>query len=124
MGDLTVTDVRTWVPAKDWAGSRAFYAARGWTEVWSDDGGLAVLELGDRRFMLQDFYVRDWADNFMITVEVTDADAWFAHVSTVLAGGSFGDARVAEPKDEDFGARVTYAWDPSGVLLHFTQWLE
>ena len=39
----------------------------------------------------------------------------------MLAGGAFGDARVAEPKLEDWGATVTYVWDPCGVLLHFTE---
>ena len=31
------------------------------------------------------------------------------------------DARVAEPQQQDWGALVTYVWDPCGVLLHFTQ---
>jgi hypothetical protein len=118
---LAVEDVRVFVPALDFAQSMSFYAAVGWTTVWTDDDGLAILELGGHRFMLQNFYVRDWADNFMITVVVRNAQAWFDRVTDVLAGGDFGDARVAEPKHEDWGATVAYAWDPSGVLLHFTQ---
>lgn len=124
MPDLTVIDVRAWVPARDWAVSRAFYLALGWREVWSDGAGLALLDLADRRFMLQAYYVREWAENSMLTVEVTDAAAWHDHVASVLADGSYGDARVAAPKLEDWGAKVTYVWDPSGVLLHFTEWLS
>ena len=42
-------------------------------------------------------------------------------VSESAAEGEFGDARVAPPQQQDWGAIVTYVWDPCGVLLHFTQ---
>jgi catechol 2,3-dioxygenase-like lactoylglutathione lyase family enzyme len=99
--------------------SRAFYRALGWAEIWSD-GELALLSLAGRQMMLQDRYVKDWAENFMLTVEVASADDWYAHVSDVLAAGGYGGARVSEPRDEGW-ARVTYVWDPSGVLLHFAE---
>jgi len=118
--DLTVQDVRPFVPAEDFAVSRAFYLALGWQELWSD-GDMALLQLGEHRIMLQDFYVSDWADNSMITVEVIDAAAWYRHVSSVLARREYGDARVTEPRQEDWGAVVTHVWDPCGVLYHFAQ---
>lgn len=119
MPDLTVADVRPFVPTLDLDTSRSFYRALGWIEVWSD-GGLALVSLGGRQIMLQDRYVKDWAENFMLTVEVASADDWYSHVSDVLAAGAYGDARVAEPQEEGW-ARVTHVWDPSGVLLHFAQ---
>ena len=118
---LAVHDVRAFVPAEQFSTSKAFYQALGWTTVWSDDTGLALMQLGGYRFMLQDYYVKDWAENFVLTIVVADARAWHTHVSDAVRGGQFGDARVAEPKVEDWGATVTYAWDPCGVLLHFTQ---
>ena len=120
---FAVEDVRAFVPALDFAMSKAFYEAIGWTTVWTDGDGLALMELGGHRFMLQNFYVKDWAENFMLTVVVADAAAWYGRVSAALTGGAYGIARVAEPKVEDWGATVTYVWDPSGVLLHFTQWM-
>jgi len=119
---LPVEDVRPFVPAEDFAVSRRFYEALGWSMVWTDDEGLAMMELGGHRFMLQDHYVRDWAENFMITVVVDDAAVWYRHVISVLTDGDYGGARVAEPRREEWGATVTYVWDPCGVLLHFTQW--
>lgn len=119
---LDATDVRVWIPARDFATSHAFYNALGWRTAWSDGEGLAQLELAGHRFMLQDFYVQQWAHNSMITIDVVDAHAWFDHATAVIGAGSCGDARVAAPKSEEFGALVTYVWDPSGVLLHFTQW--
>ena len=118
---LAVEDVRVFVPALDFHVSRSFYAALGWTTIWTDDEGLAILELGGHRFMLQNFYVREWAENFMITVVVRSAHAWFDRVTEALDGGAFGEARVAGPKVEDWGATVIYVWDPSGVLIHFTE---
>ena len=118
---FAVHDVRTFVPAADFARSVAFYEALGWTTAWTTGGGLALMELGGYRFMLQDLFVKDWAENFMLTIVVSDARAWYERAVDVLARGDFGNARVAEPKAEPWGATVTYVWDPCGVLLHFTQ---
>lgn len=112
-------DVRAFLPAKDLARSRAFYVALGWREVWTD-GTLVLLELAGHRLLLQDRYVREWADNAMVTVEVDSALAWHRHASRVLAEGDFGEARVSDVRREDW-AIVTYVWDPSGVLLHMAQ---
>ena len=57
---LAVDDIRMFVPSQDFAQSKSFYSALGWTTVWTDDDGLAILELADHRFMLQDHYVREW----------------------------------------------------------------
>ena len=115
----TARDVKVFVPAKDFAVSRRFYAALGWRENWHHDGGLCEFELAAHRFFLQDFCAKDWAENFMIYVTVDDADAWYEHAKRVVE--QFEGTRVSEPKDEPHGDRVTYVWDPSGVLLHFAQ---
>lgn len=121
LGPLTVTDVRPFVPAQDFQQSRAFYTALGWKTLWTDGEGLALMSLGDRQIMLQNYYVKDWAENSMLVVEVADAHAWYRHIDRALAAGNYGSARVAAPQQQDWGAIVTYVWDPSGVLLHFTQ---
>ena len=120
--NLSATDIKIFVPAQNFEQSLHFYAALGWTINWqTGDNGLAELELAGKRFLLQNFYVKQWADNFMMQITVEDAAAWYTHISDVLANGEFGKARVKPPKKEDYGALVTYVWDPSGVLLHLTQ---
>ncbi|MGY6501010.1 MAG: hypothetical protein ACXIVQ_08990 [Acidimicrobiales bacterium] len=116
-GDLEVDDVRPFVPARDIARSRRFYSALGWATIWTD-GSMDLLERGAHRFYLQDFYVKEWAENFVLVVMVADPIAWHQYVATVLADGDYGDARVTEPVVEEWGATVTHVWDPSGVLLH------
>lgn len=118
-----ITDVRPFVPARDFALSRSFYQALGW-QVRHDDGNLALLENGTHRFFLQDFYVQDWAENMMLHVIVDDAAAWKAHVAGIVDGGGYPGVRVDGPKREPYGAQVTYVWDPAGVLLHFAEWID
>ncbi|MEM7346360.1 MAG: hypothetical protein AAF485_19140 [Chloroflexota bacterium] len=121
MTNLTVNDVRVFVPAKDFEISKEFYIALGWQMTWSDEN-LAILEIADQRFYLQNYYTKDWAENFMLHISVDDATAWKEHASALLSEGKFKDVRVEGPKLEPYGALVTYVWDPSGVLLHFAQW--
>jgi len=117
---MHATDVKVFVPAQDFETSLAFYQALGWKLNWRQ-GGLAELELGNVRFLLQDFYVKQWAHNFMLYIDVTDAQAWYEHISRIINTGDFGSARLNPPKEEAYGALVTYVWDPCGVLLHFAE---
>ena len=57
----------------------------------------------------------------MLHITVSSAQAWFDHVKTVLSARQYGAARVKPPKPEDYGALVTYIWDPVGILLHMAQ---
>ena len=116
------SDVKAFVPARDFDTSLDFYRALGWTLNWRDDSGLAELELANVRFYLQDYYQKDWAENFMLYIPVTDARAWWDFAREVIdSDPRFGESRVSAPKEEPYGALVTYLWDPSGVLLHLAE---
>ncbi|MEM7332359.1 MAG: VOC family protein [Chloroflexota bacterium] len=123
MTQPTAKDVKAFVPAKNFSESLNFYQALGWKLNWQN-GGLAELELAGNRFFLQDFYFKKLAENFMLYVNVNDAQGWWEHVSAVLESGEFPTARAQQPKHETYGATVTYVWDPSGVLLHFAEILD
>ena len=114
-----VTDVRPFLPARDYEQSLSFYEALGWARTWSDEN-LAVLELGNHRFYLQNYYVHAWAENCMLHVSVGDANAWKSKADAVIE--QFPGTRADGPRLEAYGARVTYVWDPCGVLLHFAEW--
>ena len=123
MLDLSATEVRHFVPARDFAVSKEFYLALGWTLEWSDES-LALLALAGQRFYLQRYYVKEWAENTMLHVTVRDARSCFVQIRELVDTNRFPGVRVAAPKDEPYGALVTYVWDPSGVLLHLAQWLD
>ena len=79
---MKVLDLKTFVPAKDFALSRRFYADLGFTENWvSEEGKVAELQVGEFRFLLQNYYVQQFAENFMMHLMVENADAWWRHVS-------------------------------------------
>ncbi len=117
------TDLRPFIPARDFAQSQAFYAALGW-DARVVGPGIALVTLGDaQHFYVQDYYVREFAENTMLHVTVDDAHAWHRHVAAVLERDDrFAGARVQPPRQQDYGALVTFVHDPSGVLLHLCQW--
>lgn len=121
MIDLGISDIRTFLPAKDFELSKAFYVALGFSIAWSDDN-MALLENANQRFYVQRYYVKDWADNSMLHISVADVESCHRQIAALLADGKFPGARVSAPKQEDYGALVSYVWDPSGVLLHLAQW--
>ena len=117
---LLVTDVKVFVPAKDFQLSLSYYQELGWKVIGLQDK-LAELEMEGFRFFLQDYYNRGWANNFMFYVNVTDSQAWYEHIAEILERGGLGKARVNKPALQSHGDIVTHAWDPSGVLIHFAQ---
>lgn len=117
----TVSDFKIFVPAKDWAISLAFYQALGAELQWRHGDGLAQLQLGGQRFLLQNFYAKEWAENFMIYLMVEDAAAWYDHAQALIASNKFPGIRAEAPKQMEWGDIVGYIWDPSGVLLHIAQ---
>lgn len=121
MIDLQASDVRPFLPSKDFDLSKEFYAALGCKLEWSDED-LALFNLGGFRFYLQRHHAKEWADNAMLHISVEDAAACHAAISELLESGRFPGARVVPPKHEPYGATVTYVWDPVGVLLHLAQW--
>ena len=122
MPNLNVSDIRPFIPARDFALVKRFYAALGW-ETRDVGPNLALVTLGDgQNFYIQDYYLKDVADNTMLHVTVEDAPAWHAHVDAILRNGDFPGARVQPPARQPYGARVVFLHDPTGVLLHLCEW--
>jgi uncharacterized glyoxalase superfamily protein PhnB len=114
------SDLKVFVPAKDFGVSKRFYTALGFHANW-EEGDLAEFEIAGVRFLLQNLYEPTWANCCALHVRVDDAAAWAGHAHAVIASGDYPGARVEGPRDESWGFRVTYVWDPSGVLIHFAE---
>ena len=116
---LSIRDFKVYMPAKDFEESKKFYAALGFhmSEGW---GGTADFELNGQCFRLQDYYVKDWAENFMVVIGVEDVEAWHRHLQKITERGAFRPARFKPPEPVD-DSMVLHVWDPSGVLLVFVQ---
>ena len=118
---LKIKKVRVFVPARDFEESIRFYKAIGFKEKWRHEDALASMQFGRNRIWLQNYYVKEWAENFMISFEVEDAAEWWRHINALIVNNEFNNIQVKPPKEEPWGSIITYCWDPSGVLLHFSQ---
>ena len=118
--NLDIKSMNVYVPAKDFEMSQRFYKALGFdlTEAW---GGNIDCRLGNSLFRLQNYYVEDWANNFMLQFDVDDAQAWYDHVKPIIETGEFGAARVMLPEAVEGDTIITHVTDPTGVLLIFIQ---
>lgn len=111
---------RPFLPAKNFGLSLKFYSEIGFKILPLGDG-LAELSLGPHAFLLQDFYVKDWAENSMMHVLVEDVQTWWQHIESLDLAGKYGVTPPAPPRAEEWSLTVAYVWDPAGVLWHFAQ---
>jgi uncharacterized glyoxalase superfamily protein PhnB len=79
------------------------------------------MSLGEHSFLLQDYYVEDWAGNFMMHMLVSDLDAWWAHIAGLDLASRYGVQPPKAPAMQPWGLKVAYVVDPSGVLWHFAE---
>jgi glyoxalase/bleomycin resistance protein/dioxygenase superfamily protein len=113
----TVQDLKVFVPAENYAVSKQFYLDLGFSLVWEGDQ-LACLQVGEFRFLLQNFYVKELAGNLMMHLMVTDADPWWQHIQDIKLAAKYPDIMCRPPTLQPWGLRVLYLSDPSGVLWH------
>jgi uncharacterized glyoxalase superfamily protein PhnB len=81
---------------------------------------LAYFCHGDSSFLLQNFYVKEHADNFMMHLLVEDVEAWWQQVQAKGIASKYGTF-VEPPEDRDWGLRDFVVVDPSGVLWRIGQ---
>lgn len=112
-----VLDLKAFVPARDFALSRRFYSDLGFTENWHNDQ-VAEFEVGGFRFLLQNFFAKGLAENFMMHLHVQDGDAWWKRISEADLKGKYQLYMASPPVLQPWGLRVLYISDPSGVLWH------
>jgi uncharacterized glyoxalase superfamily protein PhnB len=115
----TASDLRTFLPGKDYELSKQFYLDLGFTLNFSSTD-ISEFQIGGYRFLLQKYYVKEWAENFMMSLTVEDADAWWRHIQASKLAEKYPGIMAQPPKMQPWGLRVLYLSDPSGVLWHIT----
>ena len=114
MSNMASIEVKAFVPARDLELSKQFYQDLGFVLVWSSDE-LACFRHDTSSFLLQNFYRKEHADNFMMHLLVEDADAWWSHVQTQGIIPRYG-VLAEPPSDKPWGLRDFAIVDPTGVL--------
>ncbi len=115
-----VLAVRPFVPAEDCPLSKRFYQALGFTPAHEDDT-VAILETGSFSFILQNFYVADFADNCMVQLLVRDVDAWWARMGVDKLVADFEVKPPSAPALQCWGLTLGFVFDSSGVLWHVAE---
>jgi len=111
--------VRPFLPSRDFEVSKAFYQALGFSMVF-DGQDVAIFAVGTGGFILQRFYQKDLAENFMMQLAVDDIDGWWTHIEALDLPGRFGVQAPRTPAVQPWGLTVAYLFDPSGVLWHIS----
>jgi len=122
VGELRTIEVKAFVPSRDFARSRQFYQDLGFELAWSSDD-LACLRKGVSSFLLQKFYNKELADNFMMHLLVEDVEAWWSHVQAQALAAKYR-VRTEPPADRPWGIRDFVIIDPTGVLWRIGQNIE
>ena len=117
---VAALDLKAFVPSIDFVTSKAFYTKLGFTENWST-GDLAEFECSGCKFLLQNFYEKEFAENLMMQLMVEDAAAWWSAIETTGLLEEFPGARAKAPETQPWGQTVLYLWDPAGVLWHIAE---
>ena len=110
--------IRAFIGAKNFDESRTFYKELGFEElVISKDMSLFTVSdhLG---FYLQDAYVKDWADNTMLFLEVDDVNRYWSELQNMGLHEKYKKVRLTPIRVESWG-KECFMHDPSGILWHF-----
>jgi hypothetical protein len=114
----TVTALRPTVPAKSFEISKQFYIEVGF-EPKKLTHDLIEMRLGAYSFILQNYYVQQWADNFVMHLRVSDVKLWWDHIVSLDLPSRYG-VKTRAPQIEGWGY-VAGVIDPSGVLWRIAE---
>jgi hypothetical protein len=110
-----IRSMRPAVPSRDYGESRRFYSELGF-QLTDFGPNLAEARLGAHSFLLQDFYVAEYAKNFVMHMLVESVDDWWAMIEPLALDRQFRVRSPRPPKLESWGLRVLCVFDPSDVL--------
>lgn len=112
---MEVSDIRVFIPSKDYEVSKSFYQALGFKMSKASED-LSIFESGDATFFLQRHYSKEFAESLMLQVIVPNIQDVYETLSQIQGH----DFRFEPIKEERWG-KVIYMWGPSGELWHITE---
>lgn len=119
MSKLRIVELKPFVPARDYELSKRFYQDLGFT-LASDADGVAYFHHETVSFLLQNFYLKEFAENLMLHLLVEDVDAWRATVEEAGIAARYG-VGVSDVRLQPWRMRDFVIADPSGVLWRIGQ---
>lgn len=119
MRSPNICEALPFLPAREFEKSKDFYEALGFEKLL--DGNVAIYQIGTSKFILQNYFQKEWAENSMMQLVVEDLSAWWAFILSLDLPGRFGVQEPKPPTRQPWGLTVAYVFDPSGVLWHVVQ---
>lgn len=111
--------LQPFVPSgSDFEKAKQFFQQLGFNITW-DAGDYVGFERDGCKFILQNFNNKDFAENFMLTVAVTDVAAFRQQVLEKKLPQIFG-IRMGEITQQPYGKEVNII-DIAGVCWHFVE---
>ena len=101
---------------KDFEASKDFFQQLGFTINW-DAGDYIGFEKDGCKFILQKFDNKDFAENFMVSVKINDAEEFWQEVTKKQLPEKFG-IRISKPMQQPYGKEVNII-DTAGGMLAF-----
>ena len=98
--------------------SKELFIALGFKMTW-DAGDYVGFERDECRFILQKFENKEFAENLMITVRVSDVNEFYRNVTEARLTEKFG-IRISAPKEMPYG-KESNVIDIAGVCWHFVE---
>jgi len=119
MSNLNTIEIKAFVPAKNFEKSKAFYNDIGFTMA-SEGGGVAYFNCGSCSFLLQDFYQKELADNFVMHLLVEDIYAWHQKLKDSGVTETYG-VMLSDVIEQPWRMLDFILSDPSGVQWRIGQ---
>ncbi len=117
--NLNAVEIKAFVPAKDFELSKQFYRDDGFFMA-SEGGGVAYFHHQKVSFLLQDFYVKEFADKLMMHLLVEDVDAWWTNIQNANIASKY-NVKIGAIEQQPWRMRDFVLLDPSGVLWRIGQ---
>jgi len=103
---------------KNFEGSKSFFQDLGFQINW-DQGDYIGFGSGQCNFILQNYYVAGFAENFMLSVNVSNAQEFYDGVIEKGLVQKYG-IRISPPAQQPYGKEVNII-DLAGVCWHFVE---
>ncbi|AZQ43280.1 VOC family protein [Nonlabens ponticola] len=113
---MKIKSVRPFIGSADFKTSKEFYLTLGFKELWSSYS-MSYFDYNGFGFYLQDAYVKDWVDNTMLFLEVSDLEETHQGFKSLDLKEKFPKSKLSEIVKDDWGDEF-FLHDPLGILWH------
>ena len=114
---MNIIQIRTFVPSRDFDISKQFYQDLGFEILWNDHK-MATIGTTTQNFFLQDYYVKEWANNVMLQMFVDDLDELYNRALPLM--NKYEGSKIKPIFKADYG-RTFHLGGPAGELWHMTE---